>query len=252
MREVQAVVIHRAHLRSALLAAAATAALLASGCAKTFGGDNDGGGGGSSGSGTDNSCAGHEDATGASILVRFINNLSEEVYLWTPCNVVTRPTFTLYKGESEVKLDTTECVGTCGDAQTSAEPYCPSFDCDEQGPLLRIEAGAVYELDWVATEQVRSEMPESCYHASKPAEAECWREIDLRESSYIATGTYIPKTSVEETFNEFGCTCSVSLAQPGVCEINTQSCTVYTGDAPLPELTIALPSAGVIEFEIGG
>ncbi len=240
--------IHRASLRTPLFAAAAV--LLASGCAKTSGDGSDGDGGSASSGGS--ACGSKQDAEGTPIVVRFVNERPEEIYLWTDCDVPDRPSFVLSRDGETVKIDKPTCSGTCGQAQTDEEPYCPTVDC-ERGKLLRVEAGATYEYAWQAAELVLSSMPDDCYHASKTIQSSCWRQVDLPESTFVAGGELYIKQQLQESGAppmQDGCPCALPADTDGVCEIDRDFCSVEGTGVALPQVTVDLPSAGAIDFVI--
>ncbi|MBL9024522.1 MAG: hypothetical protein JNL21_20165 [Myxococcales bacterium] len=216
-------------------------------CAKTLDGDAGDGNGGSGAGSAAPTCDDYADARGPDVAVRFRNDGAEEIYLSTFCNVPNRPSFTLLRDGSEVRLEPTECEGTCGDAQSDAAPYCPAFDCADLGPLLRIDPGATYEFSWEATEVELSEMPADCYDSSKTAENLCSRRVDLKEGAFVAVGSYVTRV---QTPNGMGCPCVLTGPVAGVCEVDKESCYLTGGDQALPEVEVELPSAGVIEFAI--
>ena len=216
-----------------------------SGCAKTLDGD-DGDSGGGAGSSV-STCDDFADARGPDVAVRFRNDGEEEIYLSTFCNVPSRPSFTLLRDGSEVWLEPTACEGTCGDARSDAAPYCPSFDCADLGPLMRIDPGATYEFVWEATEIELTEMPADCYDASKTIENLCSQRVDLKEGSFVAVGSYVTRA---QTPGAMGCPCALTGATSGVCQVDKDLCYLTGGDQALPEVQVDLPSAAVIEFAI--
>jgi hypothetical protein len=175
-------------------AAAAVLLALGAGC----GGSTGGSGNATGGAGGTGSCDAFEDAPAASITSVILRNArSDAIWVSTGATCAFGPPFSLRDSSgASLPLSLDTCGNSCQELMQHGPYGCPALCAIP--PVIRIDAGGSYTLDWGPSTLSTVHMPSACYFTPPSAVASCQQIVEVPAGSYefsADAGTACPDCS---------------------------------------------------------